>query len=105
MGLGSHSKIVLKLVDFQVKLYATTTSVVPLNNRKTTIITWTQHMISRWWYKTSSHPPKITINFIPIFFPTKKASLLNYQDKKDFQVFIFLIKVFEVPHGKIYLVI
>lgn len=37
MGLGSHSKMVLKLVDFQVILYATTTSVVPLNNRETVI--------------------------------------------------------------------
>lgn len=33
MGLGSHSKIVLKFVDFQVKLYATTTPVVSLNKR------------------------------------------------------------------------
>ena len=29
--------MVLKLVDFQVILYATTTSVVPLNNRETVI--------------------------------------------------------------------
>lgn len=42
MGLGSHSKMVLKLVDFQVKLYATITSVVPVAPA-----TWTRTQPSR----------------------------------------------------------
>lgn len=55
MGLGSHSKIVLKLVDFQVKLYAATVFVVPLNNRETAIITCTSEHSNVLMYKTPSH--------------------------------------------------